>query len=124
MDREAPQVLDLRPVSPLAAAGANWGDDSGAHLIRQVEVRRTTVGKGGGACCSDLKTRGVGVPGRREGEESEGEGPAHVHVERSPAPSPGEEEINLVPQRDQDVALVVLAVSVLALAGQRTNGPS
>lgn len=48
------------------------------HMISQVKVVRKAVGfilrkEGGGACCLDLKTRRVGVPGRRgnkEGEES------------------------------------------------------
>lgn len=36
--------------------------------------------------------------------------------------SPGEEEVDLVPQWEEDAAVVVVAVSVLALADKRTNG--
>lgn len=43
-------------------------------MISQVKVVRKAVGfiprkEGGGACCLDLKTRRVGVPGRRGNKE-------------------------------------------------------
>lgn len=82
-------------------------------------------GKEGGAS-SDLKTRWVWVPGRRQNKERVGpEGNAEI----SPAPasvvqeticfcSPGEEEIHLEPQREEDVAVVVLRVPVLTLTAK------
>lgn len=69
-------------------------------MISQVKVVRKAVGfvprkeEGGGACCLDLKTRRVGVPGRRgnEGEES-GIDSSHYNDDKphddNPPPPPG-----------------------------------
>lgn len=51
--------------------------NKGTHMISQVKVVRKAVWLvprkegGGGACCWDLKTRRVGVPGRRGNKEGE-----------------------------------------------------
>lgn len=58
--------------------------NKGTHMISQVEVVRTAVRfvlrekEGDRACCLDLKTRRVGVPGRRGNKERKKEG-ALVH---------------------------------------------
>lgn len=59
-----------------------------------------------------------------EGEESEGGDKPRPHpgCPEDTFSSPGEEEVSLVPEREEDVADVVLRVPVPALTNRRTNG--